>query len=97
MAYIVRTRDPFHPCAFVCSNCKHDLFIFAYNDVQNIQSVALYAIDKDQKPLKQIPCICNKCLEPLELENGVLNFNAFEEEKISVRDMADIKRNKEGD
>ena len=97
MAYIVRTQDPFHPCIFVCSNCKHALFTFAYNDIQNVQSVVLYAIDKDQKPLKQIPCVCDKCLESLELENGVLNFNAFEEERISFRDIADAKRNIKGD
>lgn len=97
MAYIIRTQDPFHPCVFVCSNCYNDLFAFRYNDVSNLQSVELQELNINHTPLKQIPCICDKCLEPLELENGVLDFNAFEEEKISVRDMADIKRNREGD
>ena len=97
MAYIVRTQDPFHPCIFVCSNCYNDLFAFRYNDVSNLQSVELHELNENHTPLKQLPCVCNKCLELLELENGILNFNAFKEEKISVSDMDDIRRNREGD
>lgn len=97
MAYIVRIQDPFHPCVFVCSNCYNGLFAFRYNDVSNLQSIELYELNANHTLLKQIPCVCNKCLESLELENGILNFNAFEEDKISVCDMADIKRNREGD
>lgn len=72
MAYIVKTKDPFHPCKFVCSNCYNLLFTYGQHNTSKEHSFLL--LDKHIKPLKQFPTVCNKCLEKLELKDGILDF-----------------------
>lgn len=76
MAYIIKTKDPFHSCQFICSNCYNTLFLYNLHDVNNTQKFTLW--DKRLKPLKILPIMCDKCLENLELENGVLDFTISE-------------------
>ena len=68
MAYIVKIKDVFHPCGFVCSNCDNFLFAYCANDEHSLR------FKDGNGPLKQFPTLCTKCLEPLELEHGILDF-----------------------
>ena len=72
MAYIVKTKDPFHPREFVCSNCYNFLFMYGQHDTSKELSFLL--LDKHIQPLKHFPTFCNKCLEELELKDGILDF-----------------------
>ena len=67
MAYIEKTRDPFHPEVYVCSNC-HDSIGVVFVAGGKLR-ITPFSSDE-----RRFPSLCKKCLEPLEFPKEGLDI-----------------------